>query len=53
MFYLADEMYKQKNTTLKFKIGKPINICKEYSELSDNEATLKIREKLYDLKDKV
>ena len=53
MFYLADEMYKQKNKTFKFIVGKPINICKEYPELSDNEATLKIREKLYDLKDKV
>ena len=53
MFYLADEMYKQKNKTFKFIVGEPINICKEYAELSDNEATLKIREKLYDLKDKV
>ena len=53
MFYLANELYKQKDKTFKFIVGEPINICKEYPELSDNEATLKIREKLYDLKDKV
>ena len=53
MFYLADEMYKQKNKTFKFIVGEPINVCKQYSELSDNETTLKIREKLYALKEKI
>ena len=53
MFYLANELYKQKNRTFRFIVGEPINVCKQYPELSDNEATLKIREKLYDLKDKV
>jgi len=43
----------KKNKTFKFIVGEPINICKEYSELSDTETTLKIREKLYDLKDKI
>jgi hypothetical protein len=53
MFYLANELYKQKNRTIRFIVGEPINVCKQYPELSDYEATLKIREKLYDLKDKV
>ena len=53
MFYLANELYKQKNRTFRFIVGKPINVSKEYPELSDTETTLKIRKKLYDLKDKV
>ena len=53
MFYLADELHKQKNKTFTFTVGKPINVSKEYSTLSDNEATLKIREKLYALKKEV
>jgi putative hemolysin len=53
MFYLADELHKQKNKTFNFTVGKPINVSKEYSTLSDNEATLKIREKLYALKKEV
>ena len=53
MFYLADELHKQKNKTFTFTVGKPINISQEYSSLSDNEATLKIREKLYALKKEV
>ena len=53
MIYLADELYKQQNKTFTFIVGESINVCKQYSELSDNEITLKIREKLYDLKEKV
>ena len=53
MFYLANELYKQKNRTFRFIVGEPINVCKQYPELSDTDTTLKIRETLYALKDKV
>ena len=43
MFYLADELHKQKNKTYNFTVGTPINVSTEYSTLSDKEATLKIR----------
>jgi 1-acyl-sn-glycerol-3-phosphate acyltransferase len=53
MFYLANELYKQKNRTFRFIVGKPINVSKEYPELSDTETTLKIRETLYALNEEV
>ncbi|MES2836420.1 MAG: 1-acyl-sn-glycerol-3-phosphate acyltransferase [Bacteroidota bacterium] len=48
MLYLVDEMFKQKNQTIKITFGKPINASK-FIQLDDFTATEKIKEHVYKL----
>lgn len=48
MLYLVDEMFKQKNQTIKITFGKPIDFIK-FTQLDDITATEKIKEHVYKL----
>jgi len=50
MLYLADEMFKQKNKTIEFKIGKPINPKVFTKEKKDIEWAQWVKNKVYNLK---
>lgn len=48
MLYLVDEMYKQRNKTIKITFGKPIDYIK-YAQIDDLKATEKMKEHVYNL----
>ncbi|HVA97798.1 MAG TPA: 1-acyl-sn-glycerol-3-phosphate acyltransferase [Bacteroidia bacterium] len=51
MFYLADEMYKQRNKTIRLIFGKPIVFSTFDNSRSDKEWAQKMKEFVYLLKD--
>jgi putative hemolysin len=51
MFYLADELYKKKNTPVEFNIGKPIPYSTFDKRFTPNEWAQKLKEHVYNLKD--
>lgn len=50
MLYLSNEMFKQKNKTLKFIVGKPVTNEVLYSNESDRKIAQEIRKGVYQLK---
>lgn len=52
MFWLVDELFKQKNQSIQFVVGKPVTLS-ELEGLSDNEAAQHIRKLTYDLKNEL
>ena len=50
MMYLADEMFKQKDKTIRFTVRDNIDLETFYSDESDKEVSDRIRNILYDLK---
>lgn len=52
MLYLANEMFKQRNKTLKFIIGEPIRNAELTKVKNDNAFANEIREKVYQLNKK-
>ncbi|MBM3451588.1 MAG: glycerol acyltransferase [Bacteroidetes bacterium] len=50
MMYLADEMFKQKNKTIRFTVRDNIDLESFYSDESDREVSVRIRNILYDFK---
>ncbi|MFM7667429.1 MAG: glycerol acyltransferase, partial [Bacteroidota bacterium] len=50
MMYLADEMFKQKNKTIRFTVRDNIDLETFYSDEGDKEVSDRIRNILYDLK---
>ena len=52
MLYLADELFKQKNKTIKFIVGKPILPENLNSNISEREQAQNIKESVYKLAEK-
>lgn len=52
MFWLADELFSQKNRTIRFVVGSPIYID-ELKDMNDNEAAQHVRNLTYDLKNEL
>ena len=50
MLYLSDEMFKQRNKTIRFIIGKPLYI-KDMPEVSEREQAQLVKAKVYELAD--
>ncbi len=48
MLYLADEMFLQKNQTIRIKFGAPIHV-NEFSEMTDQQITENIKKRVYSL----
>jgi 1-acyl-sn-glycerol-3-phosphate acyltransferase len=49
MLYLADELFKQRNKTMVFRVGDPIYINQTHSEVDEREAAQFVRSRVYDL----
>ncbi len=49
MLYLADELFKQRNKTMIFRVGEPIYINQTHSEVDEREAAQFVRSRVYDL----
>jgi 1-acyl-sn-glycerol-3-phosphate acyltransferase len=52
MMYLADEMFKQKNKTIRFSVKECIDLQNFYPNENDREVSERIRNILYDIKSK-
>ena len=50
MMYLADEMFKQKNKTIRFSVRDCIDLSSFHPEKTDKEVSDAIRQDLYSLK---
>jgi putative hemolysin len=49
MLYLADELFKQRNKTMIFRVGDPIYINQTHAEVDEREAAQFVRSRVYDL----
>jgi 1-acyl-sn-glycerol-3-phosphate acyltransferase len=52
MLYLADELYRQKGSTITFTVGEAIDVATFHPELSERERAQKIKELVYSLPNK-
>ena len=50
MLYLANELFKQKNKTMRFVIGEPIPNSELFSQKSDYDKAQEIKEIVYELR---
>lgn len=49
MLYLSDELFKQKNLTMRFVVGEPVNVS-DFGKKNDHAIAQEIREMVYELK---
>lgn len=49
MLYLADQLYKQKNRTIRIKVGKPVDLKSEIVQGNDKKIAQQIKNQVYDL----
>lgn len=53
MLYLSNELFKQRNKTMKFVVGNPISEELLHSGLSDRQLAQKVKQIVYDLKKEI
>ncbi len=49
MLYLSDELFKQKNLTMRFVVGEPVSVS-DFGKKNDHAIAQEIREMVYELK---
>ena len=53
MLYLSNEQFKQRNQTIGFHVGQPIEGKKFHMELNEYKAAQEYKKKVYAIKDKI
>lgn len=49
MLYLSDELFKQRNKTMIFRVGDPIYVNQTFSNVDERKVAQIVRDKVYDL----
>lgn len=49
MLYLADELFKQRNKTMVFRVGDPIYVNQTLSNADERKVAQIVREKVYNM----